>query len=416
MDKLLLAALWLLAIALTPQPAQPRVIPLPSSSSETTGPSSTAEVIMDTKLPEEIWTCSHQKRIVLRCESSLYPRTAEHKVWHIGGKKLDKTIAAELDIRFRSRSNLISLPCNESLNGTTITCQVRASKLDNFTLGYGRVLRVYFEDWPTPAPSPSSIILPTTTTEPTVTYTEQCLQPTPTVQLSNTPIEDLSAVSSIAAPPTASLIAILLIVILLLVAITVVLIATIFRLRACGNHRKKRRVVVYVKHSTGNSCSASGDFTGDSSSEEESGREPSLSVVVKGVEEQPQSTRRATRKKADTDSAVAILSRLNTGLGHQSIRATQRLGKYRPPRALLVKLHSKEDVDAVIHRKGSCKHIVPCMSPEDSKKLAVLRKHRQLLIDSGIEQGCIQLRDSFLLLNNELHGYVDSDYVYQPLQ
>lgn len=139
------------------------------------------------------------------------------------------------------------------------------------------------------------------------------------------------------------------------------------------------------------------------------------SVIVKGVEEHSKNTRKSTRKKNDLDSAVCILSSLNPEIDHKSISDTKRLGHFHPPRPMLVKLRKEEDVATVLHRRGPSSHIDPYKNKDELEKDVILRENKRSLVDSGMDPRSIKLSPPFLMVNNELHGYVDSDNIYQKL-
>ena len=52
------------------------------------------------------------------------------------------------------------------------------------------------------------------------------------------------------------------------------------------------------------------------------------------------------------------------------------------------------------------------MSKTDLAKQKILHQQRKQLLESGVDRKAIKLRGDHLLLNNQAHGYVDSDCVY----
>ena len=107
-------------------------------------------------------------------------------------------------------------------------------------------------------------------------------------------------------------------------------------------------------------------------------------LVVYGISECSNGTKRSDRVKHDIESSVSILSKLNNDIQANSVRDSFRLGKFKKdltrPRPLLLKLNRAIDVIAVLSNRNLIEDeniiIKPDMTPEEKHVESLLLKER----------------------------------------
>ena len=265
----------------------------------------------------------------------------------------------------------LTMPCKHQYNGTTVTYIVAGMTICKTRL------KVLGED------TPSDTTPPCSTVETTMPETASGL----TTQLADQDTATLQVTYTVLLVPLS----------IVQMAILVVLLVLLKRKAYCSACHKKINSKVRKK--------LPAVYPNDNSSDQR--------LVVKGIEEQPQGTAGRTRKKKDSAAVKTLLSSL--GIEGGSIGDTKRLGVYSPPRPVLASFSNREDVDKILHHRGASRHFSPFRSPEDLAMLTVLQEHKKLLDKSGVEPNRIKLDHNFLLIDNQYHGYVDSDNTYQTL-
>ena len=136
-----------------------------------------------------------------------------------------------------------------------------------------------------------------------------------------------------------------------------------------------------------------------------------INLVVTGIQECENGTKRTERQLHDLKKVSSIFATLVESISAESIRDVHRLGKYNAnkerPRPLLVKMTHSSDVSAVLLRKSALDTNIQIRRdlPKDirSSKTALLRERRHL-IDSGTSRNEIKIRKNKPFVNNVLHG------------
>lgn len=137
-------------------------------------------------------------------------------------------------------------------------------------------------------------------------------------------------------------------------------------------------------------------------------------LVVYGISECPNGTKRSERVKQDIVNSVSILSDLNNDIQANSIRDSLRLGKFKKdqtrPRPLLLKLNRVIDVITVLSNRSSLKDksitVKPDMTLEERQIDSLLLKERWSLIQSGVDKSDIKIKSGSLFVKGKKHGYV----------
>ena len=143
--------------------------------------------------------------------------------------------------------------------------------------------------------------------------------------------------------------------------------------------------------------------------------ERKFNVVLYGVDESPEGTRKHVRVAHDHDS-VEVVQALDSSLDQQSIRDCFRIGKYskEKSRPILIKLARVQSVTSILsnrkklsedpkHRKISIKRD---MSKQERQNERLLLKERYQLIEVGTSRKDLRIRGNKLLVKNEVYGSV----------
>ena len=150
--------------------------------------------------------------------------------------------------------------------------------------------------------------------------------------------------------------------------------------------------------------------------------ERKFNVVIYGVDESPEGTRKHVRVAHDHDSVVEVVQALGSSLDQQSIRDYFRIGKYskEKSRPILIKLARVQSVTSILsnrkklsedpkHRKISIKRD---MSKQERQNERLLLKERYQLIEAGTSRKDLRIRGNKLLVKNEVYGsVVESKFV-----
>jgi hypothetical protein len=147
--------------------------------------------------------------------------------------------------------------------------------------------------------------------------------------------------------------------------------------------------------------------------------ERKYNVVLYGLPECPQGTRRAERVRQDCTNVVSTLSPLCTSFGSQSIKDLYRLGKYSVDRSrpILVKLNSSCDVSSVLSNRRLLADkpgvtVRPDLTISQRQSLGILLRERRVLISNGLRSRDIRILNNDLFIRNSLHGsVVDNHFV-----
>ena len=144
--------------------------------------------------------------------------------------------------------------------------------------------------------------------------------------------------------------------------------------------------------------------------------ERKFNVVLYGVDESPEGTRKHVRVTHDHDSVVEVVQTLDSSLDQQSIRDCFRIGKYskEKSRPILIKLARVQSVTSILsnlkklsedpkHRKISIKRD---MSKQERQNERLLLKERYQLIEAGTSRKDLRIRGNKLLVKNEVYGSV----------
>ena len=145
-----------------------------------------------------------------------------------------------------------------------------------------------------------------------------------------------------------------------------------------------------------------------------------FNLVVFGIKECPNGTKRPDRVKHDIESSVSILSKLNDEIRANSVRDSFRLGKFKKdqtrPRPLLLKLNRAIDVITVLSNRSSVEDksiiIKPDMTPDEKQVESLLLKERWSLMESGTNKSDIKIKSGSLFVKGKKHGYVRNSVYY----
>ena len=134
-------------------------------------------------------------------------------------------------------------------------------------------------------------------------------------------------------------------------------------------------------------------------------------LVISGIPECPQGTRKAERLVQDQASVAAVLSSVSPSVTSQSIRDLFRLGKYKADRhrPILVKLHKYWDASIILSNKQRLSSspeisIRPDLSPTQMVTLSLLVKKRRELLSSGRNSSDIKIKGNKIYVQGNLFG------------
>ena len=139
-----------------------------------------------------------------------------------------------------------------------------------------------------------------------------------------------------------------------------------------------------------------------------------FNVVVYGLKECEEGTKRHERLNKDTESAVSALKPTNPNVSDNSIKDCIRLGKYDTkrtrPRPLLVKLSNARDPLLILTNrfKLAATPDISDMTKEERSIESILLKERRRLINLGTDSKTIKIRGKSLLISNKRQGYVEN--------
>ena len=144
--------------------------------------------------------------------------------------------------------------------------------------------------------------------------------------------------------------------------------------------------------------------------------ERKFNVVLYGVDESPEGTRKHVRVAHDHDSVVEVVQALDSSLDQQSIRDCFRIGKYskEKSRPILIKLARVQSVTSILSNRKKLsedpKHrkifIKRDMSKQERQNERLLLKERYQLIEAGTSRKDLRIRGNKLLVKNEVYGSV----------
>ena len=133
-----------------------------------------------------------------------------------------------------------------------------------------------------------------------------------------------------------------------------------------------------------------------------------FNIIVYGIEESSQGTKKYLRTQNDLNNLLAAFSNLKTTVDSNAIKDLFRLGKYKSdnckPRPLLVKFLRVADVTSILKSKTQLKspvYVKPDLPPEEQAKQSLLLKERWLLIQKGTDRRDIKLRNNSILVNDQ---------------
>ena len=134
-------------------------------------------------------------------------------------------------------------------------------------------------------------------------------------------------------------------------------------------------------------------------------------LVISGIPECPQGTRKAERLVQDQASVAAVLSLVSPSVTSQSIRDLFRLGKYKADRhrPILVKLHKYWDASIILSNKQRLSSspeisIRPDLSPTQMVTLSLLVKKQRELLSSGRNSSDIKIKGNKIYVQGNLFG------------
>ena len=138
-----------------------------------------------------------------------------------------------------------------------------------------------------------------------------------------------------------------------------------------------------------------------------------FNVVIFGLVECPQGTKRHDRLVHDLSMVESVFSDIDVSLKSSSIKDCFRLGRYKPdqvrPRPILVKLIRIEDVSKVLANRRAAKApivIKPDMTRDERTRESILLKHRWDLINSGIPKQAIRISKSKIFIDKVEYGCI----------
>ena len=136
-------------------------------------------------------------------------------------------------------------------------------------------------------------------------------------------------------------------------------------------------------------------------------------LVITGILECPQGTRRTDRALRDQDSIISVFSPLCPSFATHSIRNLLRLGKYKVThsRPILVKLHRPLDVSVILSNTRQLSSspgitVRRDLSSADREVRSILLKVCRSLLSSGANSRDVKIRATGLYVHNILHGKV----------
>lgn len=141
-----------------------------------------------------------------------------------------------------------------------------------------------------------------------------------------------------------------------------------------------------------------------------------FNIVVYGIKECPKGTQFAQRQNSDTTNVANLLKTLCPSISDQSIRDTNRLGKFREmgTRPILVTLSRACDASMILANSrnlpsNSQIRVKQQMSQEQRTIENLLLIERRKLIVSDVERKNIRMQNNRLYLNSCEHGRVESN-------
>ena len=141
-----------------------------------------------------------------------------------------------------------------------------------------------------------------------------------------------------------------------------------------------------------------------------------MNLVLFGIDECDEGTRRHMRVRRDFERAGSVLSQIEPAVTEVNIRECYRLGKFKVgnTRPLLLKLSRLVDVTSILsgrHKLSASPkvRIKPDLTPKERKVEQLLLMERRSLITSGKERKSIKLRGSSLYVDNRKYGEVKNN-------
>lgn len=141
-----------------------------------------------------------------------------------------------------------------------------------------------------------------------------------------------------------------------------------------------------------------------------------MNLVLFGINECDEGTRRHMRVRKDFERAGSVLSQIEPAVTEVSIRECYRLGKFKvgSTRPLLLKLNRLVDVTSILNGRHKLSaspnvRIKPDLTPNERKVEQLLLAERRSLITSGKERRSIKLRGSSLYVDNQKYGEVTNN-------
>lgn len=138
-----------------------------------------------------------------------------------------------------------------------------------------------------------------------------------------------------------------------------------------------------------------------------------MNLVLFGIDECIEGTRRHMRVRQDFERAGSVLSQIEPSVTEANIRECYRLGKFKVgiTRPLLLKLNRLVDVNSILSGRQKLStspkvRIKPDLTPDERKVEQLLLVERRSLIKSGKERRSIKLRGSSLFVDNQKYGEV----------
>ena len=156
-------------------------------------------------------------------------------------------------------------------------------------------------------------------------------------------------------------------------------------------------------------------------------KERKFNIVLYGIDECPEGTRKHDRVTQDHKSVVDVITVLDSSLDQHSVRDCFRLGKYSKenhrPRPVLVKLACAQNVTSLLSNRKKLSEsqeynkisIKRDMSKQERQEESLLLKERFAFISAGTHRRDIKIRRNQLLVKNRVVGSViNLEFVADP--
>lgn len=147
---------------------------------------------------------------------------------------------------------------------------------------------------------------------------------------------------------------------------------------------------------------------------------PDINLIFKGIEECSKGTPWSDCRNHNMDEVVSVSSSIYTSIQRRSIRDLRRLGEYDELRArpILVTFFSSRDVSNILDKRKclSRPHSIEMqLTPKKYLQTKVLKEERWRLMQTGVDRKSIKIRNSSIFIEDQLHGNLDPNNVYQHL-